>query len=168
MPDHCRCYPMWDRADKPRPFPSGSLRTSQDASKYMVARVSAVYAGQCGRPLWLGFPVRANSPTPCSSVLTAQTQPDHRRCSGRRLLRCRRRTKFHKHGRDPGDHLKQECARRRCKRTQGRHPDQPSWRLARMLGRAVGKWRWRHKYQMGWPWDNLSRYAAIIASASLP
>jgi hypothetical protein len=41
------------------PFPSGSLRTSQGALKTMVARVSAVYVGQCGRPPWFGFPVRA-------------------------------------------------------------------------------------------------------------
>jgi hypothetical protein len=33
------------------PFLSGSLRTSQGALKIMVALVSAVYAGQCGRPL---------------------------------------------------------------------------------------------------------------------
>ena len=32
------------------PSPSGSLRTAQGVSKYMVARCSEVYAGQCGRP----------------------------------------------------------------------------------------------------------------------
>jgi len=31
----------------------GLLRTSQSVSKCIVARVSAVYAGQCGIPLWL-------------------------------------------------------------------------------------------------------------------
>jgi hypothetical protein len=33
------------------PFPSGLLRTAQGVSKYIVARVSAVYAGQCGMSL---------------------------------------------------------------------------------------------------------------------
>jgi hypothetical protein len=33
------------------PFPSGSLRTAQGVSKYIVARVSEVNAGQCGMPL---------------------------------------------------------------------------------------------------------------------
>jgi hypothetical protein len=32
------------------PSPSGSLRTSQGVLKYMVARCSAVYVSQCGRP----------------------------------------------------------------------------------------------------------------------
>jgi hypothetical protein len=59
MPDDYPCYPMRDRAIKPRPFPSASLRTSQDVSKYMVARLLVVYAGQCGRPLWFGFRLRA-------------------------------------------------------------------------------------------------------------
>ena len=33
------------------PSASGSLRTAQGVSKYIVARCSEVYAGQCGRPL---------------------------------------------------------------------------------------------------------------------
>jgi len=33
------------------PSPSGSLRTTQDVSKYIIARCSEVYAGQCGSPL---------------------------------------------------------------------------------------------------------------------
>ena len=41
------------------PFPSGSLRTTQSISKYIVPRVSAVYVGQCRMPLQLGFPACA-------------------------------------------------------------------------------------------------------------
>src|SRR6266550_1134862 len=41
------------------PSRSGSFRTAQGVSKYIVARCSEVDAGQCGRPLCLGFPVRA-------------------------------------------------------------------------------------------------------------
>jgi hypothetical protein len=44
-------YPIRNWVINLKPFPSGSLRTSQDVSKYMVARVFVLYAGQCGRPL---------------------------------------------------------------------------------------------------------------------
>jgi hypothetical protein len=44
-------YPIRDWVINLKPFPSGSLRTSQEVSKYIVARVFVEYAGQCGRPL---------------------------------------------------------------------------------------------------------------------
>jgi hypothetical protein len=51
IPDYSPSYPIRDWVINFNPFPSGSLRTSQDVSKYMVARVFPVYAGQYGRAL---------------------------------------------------------------------------------------------------------------------
>ena len=41
------------------PSPSGSFLTTHLLSKIIVARFSAVNAGQFGKPLWLGLPRRA-------------------------------------------------------------------------------------------------------------
>lgn len=46
---HRRCFTQ-DCAINLNPSPSGSLRTAQGVSKYMVARCSEVNMGQCGRP----------------------------------------------------------------------------------------------------------------------
>jgi len=52
-----RTPPRWvgyegsqDFAISLNPSPSGSFRTAQGVSKYMVARCTELYAGQCGRP----------------------------------------------------------------------------------------------------------------------
>jgi hypothetical protein len=53
LPNRCaRDSPFFtqDYAINLNPSPSGSLRTSQGVSKYMVDRCSAVYEGQCGSP----------------------------------------------------------------------------------------------------------------------
>jgi hypothetical protein len=46
----CGVFFTQDCAISLNPSPSGSLRTVQGVSKYIVARCSEVYAGQCGRP----------------------------------------------------------------------------------------------------------------------